>query len=73
MENLHVAAAVLGMAIASFGGALGIAKLSAAAFEAMARQPEQFGSIRGAMIIAIAFVEAAILYSLIVAFIVITK
>jgi len=73
MEDLHLAAAIIGIAIASAGGAMGIAKLAAAAFDAMARQPEQSDSIRGSMIIAIAFVEAAVLYSLIIAFMVIRK
>ena len=73
MENLHLAAASIGIGIASFGGAFGIAKLASSAFEAMARQPEQTNNIRGTMLIAIAFVEAAILYTLLIAFMVIRK
>ncbi|OGI06113.1 MAG: ATP synthase F0 subunit C [Candidatus Margulisbacteria bacterium GWF2_35_9] len=73
MENINLGLACLGIGIASLGGALGIGKLAAGAFEAMARQPEQSNAIRGSMIIAIAFVEASVLYSLIIAFIVITK
>ena len=65
--------AVLGMGFASFGGALGIGLLVSKAIESMVRQPEQINVVRTTMFIGIAFVEAAILYTLVLSFILISK
>ena len=56
----------IGAGIVVIGAALGIGKLSAAAFESMARQPEVAGDIRGAMIIVAAMVEGAAVIGLVV-------
>jgi len=56
----------IGAGIVVVGAALGISKLSAAAFESMARQPEVAGDIRGAMIIVAAMVEGAAVIGLVV-------
>ena len=56
----------IGAGIVVVGAGLGISKLSAAAFESMARQPEVAGDIRGAMIVAAALIEGATFFALIV-------
>lgn len=66
-------AAGIGMGIAAFGTAMGIAWLSAKGLEGIARQPEAAANIRTTMILAIAFVEAIALYALVVCLILATK
>ncbi len=68
----HLGAA-LGMGIASLGGAIGMGILVSKAIESMVRQPEQAGVVRTTMFIGIAFVEAAILYTLVISFILLAK
>jgi len=67
---VSIATAGFGLAIAAFGGALGQASVGARAMEAMARQPESGGQIRTAMIIALAFVESLVIYSMLVGLII---
>jgi len=55
-----------GAALIVIGAGLGISRLSAAAFESMARQPEVAGDIRGSMIIVAAMIEGAAVIGLIV-------
>lgn len=68
----HLAAA-LSIALASFGGTIAIGLLAGKAMDAIARQPEQAGALRATMIIAIAFIEAAILYALVISFMILAK
>lgn len=56
----------LGAGLAIVGGGLGIGKLAASAVEAIARQPEAAGDIKGAMIITAAFIEGATLFAVLV-------
>ena len=63
----------IGIGLAALGTGLGIGWLASKAMEGIARQPEAAGTIRTAMIIAIAFVEAICLYALVVSLILITK
>ncbi len=56
----------IGAGLVVIGAGFGISKLSAAAFESMARQPEVAGDIRGAMIIVAAMVEGAAVIGLVV-------
>ncbi len=70
---LHQLGAAIGMGLASFGGAIGMGILVAKTIESMARQPEQANNLRATMFIGIAFVEATVLYTLVVAFILIAK
>lgn len=62
-----------GMAIAACGTAISIGWLSSHAMEGMARQPEASTGIRTSMILAIAFIEAIALYTLVVCLILATK
>jgi F-type H+-transporting ATPase subunit c len=55
--ELGLLAAGLGAALAVIGAGLGIGKLAAAALEAIGRQPEASGDLRGAMIIMAALIE----------------
>ncbi len=59
------AAGTLGAGIAALAAAWGIGKIGSSAMEAIARQPEASGSIRGAMLIIGALVEGACLFAII--------
>ena len=48
---------LVGAGLVVIGAGLGIGKISAAALEGMARQPEQAGKLQTAMLIAAALVE----------------
>jgi len=58
-----------GAGLIVIGAGLGISRLSVAAFESMARQPEVAGDIRGSMVIVAAMIEGAAVIGLIVCFI----
>ena len=60
----------LGVPIAVIGAGLGQGKAAAAAMEGMARQPEQTGRIQTAMILALAFIESLVIFSLLVFFLI---
>ncbi|MDH7514744.1 MAG: ATP synthase F0 subunit C [Bacteroidota bacterium] len=68
MEGFGLAhlAAGIGAAIVVVGAGLGIGKLTAAALEAIGRQPEASGDLRGAMIIMAAFIEGIALFAIVV-------
>ena len=55
-----------GAGLVVIGAGIGISKLSSAAFESMARQPEVAGDVRGGMIIVAAMIEGAAVIGLIV-------
>lgn len=59
-------AAGIGAAIVVVGAGLGIGKLAAAAMEAIGRQPEAAGDLRGAMIIMAALIEGIALFAVVV-------
>ena len=63
----------LGIGIASFGGALGQGKAAAAALEGIARNPEAAGKVMTPMIIALALIESLVIYSLVIAFLLMGK
>jgi F-type H+-transporting ATPase subunit c len=56
----------LGAGLAIVGGGAGIGRLAAAAVEAIARQPEAAGDIKGSMIITAAFIEGISLFAVVV-------
>ena len=67
MEGIDLASlSAIGAGLVTWGAALGIGKLAAAAMDGMARQPEAAGSIRTGMIIAAALIEGVALFSCIV-------
>ena len=63
----------LGVPIAVLGAGLGQGRAAAAAMEGMARQPEQTGRIQTAMILALAFIESLVIFSLLTFFLLNTK
>jgi len=75
MSELAMAylAAGVGAAGAMIGGAAGISKLASAAMEGTARQPEAAGDIRGMMILTAAMIEGALLFALVICFLMGTK
>ncbi|HEY2460617.1 MAG TPA: ATP synthase F0 subunit C [Candidatus Acidoferrum sp.] len=54
----------IGMGIAAFGCGMGQGRIGAAACEGIARNPGATGQIRGAMILALVFVETLVLFTL---------
>jgi F-type H+-transporting ATPase subunit c len=61
-------AVAFAMALAAFGGAISQGRATAAAAEAVARQPEAGGRIQTMMIIGLALIETLVLYTLLIAF-----
>ena len=59
-------AAGIGAGLTIIGGAAGIGRLSAAAMEGIARQPNAAGDIRGALVLAAGLIEGVTFFSLIV-------
>lgn len=57
-----------GVPVAVLSAAAGQGKAAAAALESMARQPEMTGRIQTAMILALAFIESLVIFSLLVFF-----
>jgi F-type H+-transporting ATPase subunit c len=66
-------AAAIGLGIAAFGGALAQGKAAATALDGIARNPGAADKIRGPMILGLALIESLVIYSLIIAFILIGK
>ena len=60
--------AALGAGLAALGAGIGIGLIGGNATQAIARQPEASGDIRGAMILAAALVEGAALIAIIFSF-----
>ena len=57
----------IGIGLAIIGAGLGIGRIGGQAVEAIARQPEASGDIRGAMILTAALIEGATLAALVFA------
>ena len=57
----------IGMGLAVIGAGIGIGRIGGQAVEAMARQPEASGDIRGAMILTAALIEGVTLAALVFA------
>ena len=67
LNNNALLGAGIGMGLAIIGAGLGIGRIGGQAVEAMARQPEASGDIRGAMILTAALIEGATLAALVFA------
>ena len=63
-------AAALGLGIAAFGGALGQGRMAASALDSIGRNPGASDKIFTPMLLGLAFIEALVIYSLIVAFVI---
>jgi F-type H+-transporting ATPase subunit c len=68
MEALALLGAALGAGLVTCGVGIGIGRLSAAALEGIARQPEAAAEIRTTMIIAAALIEGVALFGLVICF-----
>jgi F-type H+-transporting ATPase subunit c len=64
------AGAALAAAIAAVAAAMGIGKISAAACESIARQPEAAGDIKGNTVLTAAFIEGVCLFACVIALLV---
>ena len=62
-------AAALALALTAFGTAIGQGWTASKAMDAIARQPEAAGNIRGALVISLALMEALTIYGMLVAFV----
>ena len=60
------AGAAMGAAVAAVAAAVGIGKISAAACESIARQPEAAGEIKGNTILTAAFIEGVCLFACVI-------
>jgi F-type H+-transporting ATPase subunit c len=67
-EGLAWLSAGLGIGLAALGTGLGIGMLASKSVEAVARQPEERGTIQRLLLIGAAFIEALCLYALVIAF-----
>ena len=66
-------AAGFGLGIAALGGALGQGRAVSTALEGIARNPGAADKIRGPMILGLALIESLVIYSLIIAFLLLGK
>src|ERR1700682_2260561 len=66
-------AAGFGVAIAAFGGGLGLGRIAAAACEGIARNPGAAGGVRAAMILGLVFVETLTLFTFALGFLLYLK
>ncbi len=68
--SMSTLGAGIGAGLAVIGAGVGISGVGGRAMEAMARQPEIFGKLQTAMIIAAALVEGAALFAIVVCFLI---
>ncbi|MEK7173086.1 MAG: ATP synthase F0 subunit C [Patescibacteria group bacterium] len=70
LEAVKSIASMLAIAAGAFGPAFAIGKLAAKAMEAIGRNPEAANKIQIPMIMAIAFLEAIAIYTLVVSLVI---
>jgi len=68
---VSIVAAAVTMAIGAFGAALGESRIGAAAMDALARQPDESGSITRTLFVGLAMVESTAIFCLVIALILI--
>ncbi len=68
MTGISIAA--IGAGLAAIGAGIGIGRIGGSAMDAIARQPEQAGTIQTNMLIAAALVEGAALFAIVVSLLV---
>jgi F-type H+-transporting ATPase subunit c len=69
IKAYSVVAAVVGLGLAALGGAIGMGHASAATIAGTARNPGMGGKLMGTMFIALAMIEAQVIYALVLALI----
>ncbi len=70
IEHAYIGA-VLGAALIIISAAYGMGKIGKAAMEAIARQPEAADKISNSMMIALAIMEGAVLFAILVCFLIV--
>ncbi len=73
MEGFIAIAAALAIGLPAIGTGLGQGKATAAALEAIARQPAEAGTLRTTMILGLAFMESLTIYGLLIAFMLVAQ
>ena len=66
---ISVAGAGLTMALGAIGAAIGESRISAAAMDALARQPDESGAITRTLFVSLAMVESTAIFCLVIALI----
>jgi F-type H+-transporting ATPase subunit c len=66
---VSIGAAGLAMAVGAVGAAIGESRIAAAAMDALARQPDESGSITRTLFVSLAMVESTAIFCLVVALI----
>lgn len=66
LAPLTVIGACVGAGIAAIAAGFGIGRIGSSAMEAIARQPEAAGDVRGSMIVIAALIEGVALFAVIV-------
>jgi len=69
LQSYSVLAAVVGLGLAALGGAIGMGNAAAATIAGTARNPGMGGKLMGTMFIALAMIEAQVIYTLVLALI----
>ena len=69
IQSYSVAGAGIGVGIAALGGAIGMGHAAAATISGTARNPGISGKLLGTMFIALALIEAQVIYTLVLAII----
>ena len=72
-SGLIAIAAALVLSITAFATAMAQGKTASHAMDAIARQPEAAGDIRGSLILSLALMEALTIYAMLVAFMLVGK
>ena len=72
-RGLIALAAALVLAVIGTATAISQGRTASKAMEAIARQPEAAGDIRGSLILSLALMEAPTIYGMLVAFVLVTK
>lgn len=67
IKSYSIAGAVVGLGIAALGGAIGMGHAAAATISGMARNPGIGGKLLTTMFIALALIEAQVIYTLVFA------
>lgn len=75
MHDLALAylGAAISIGVVGLGGAIGIGMMVSKFFESISRQPESIKSLRPLFFVALAFIEAVVLYALVISIILVTK
>ena len=69
IKAYSIIAAVVGLGLAALGGAIGMGHTAAATIAGTARNPGMGGKLMGTMFIALAMIEAQVIYALVLALI----